>query len=95
MDWYDGYCQLKAMMSFFYWQSGGERACLGPFCEESSEKSPKKPSRWGKLIRRNNEVDNTLFLLQAAIKYAELALNHALCQMHRVGENDIAAIPSW
>jgi hypothetical protein len=37
----------------------------------------------------------SLFLLQAAIKYAELVLNHALCQMQRVGENDIAAIPSW
>jgi hypothetical protein len=37
----------------------GEQAWIR-FCEESSEKSPKKPSRWGKLIRRKNEVDNTL-----------------------------------
>jgi hypothetical protein len=50
----------------------GERACLDPFLRRIIREESQKPSRWGKLIRRKKEVDNTFLRLFVMIKKEEL-----------------------
>jgi len=65
-----GYCQLNALTSLFSLKSGEERRFFERFPERIRMKEPQKVPMWGKLIKRNEEVDNTLPASKKLIYFA-------------------------